>query len=116
MMTEESPELQDHPGTSGTGDAAVGRGIELWAQVARNLVKAGIYSFVSTRIAKIVQLGPPKERVSRVNSFLEAGTFFKIKVSRGDRIAYKMPIVDIPEGLKASSFRAGKAEYEAIVD
>ena len=116
MMTEESPELQDHPGTSGTGDAAVGRGIELWAQVARNLVNAGIYSFVSTRIAKIVQLGPPKERVSRVNSFLEAGTFFKIKVSRGDRIAYKMPIVDIPEGLKASSFRAGKAEYEAIVD
>ena len=51
-----------------------------------------------------------------MNSFLEAGTFFKIKVSRGDRIAYKMPIVDIPKGLKASSFRAGKTEYEARVD
>jgi len=87
-----------------------------WRHAALRLVRAGIFSFVATRASKMVQLGPAKTRLQELASFKAAGHFYQFKVSRGERIAYKMPIGDVPQCLKAESFQSGKLGYDAALD
>ena len=90
---------------------------ELWRSVAQDMVRAGVWSFVPSRATKIVQLGPPKSRLSRLESFLSSGHFYKFTTGRnGDRISFVMPIVSIPGLLQPANFNRGQHEYSAEVD
>ena len=53
---------------------------------ALQLVQQGIFSFVGTRAAKIVQLGNARNRIANLREWMGTGEFYEYAVSRGKRI------------------------------